>query len=327
MFDSMSLAEIVESCDNLEDFQENVIPCLKEFREQWKEKIRELIEESGLTKSSFAEKCGVSRQAQHKWLNGAIPKSREDYIKIGFAAGLGIEKIDQLLKKYGGYSGLYSRSLEDSVCLFVLNSDELLHDYETCEMILKNINEEMKQANKYSTEVTMGTVTIRHNLLGLRNEEELILFILTHINSYQKKYYKLYDYIEAFIVANSMDPLTFTPVSLNFLAEEQHWSSSLKQAVYQIRNKEWFPMRKKLITLGLYLNMTVDQINTMLELAQMEPLSVSNPVECAMIYAINDADLNDLICPDGGTELLEYVQEVLQKIEIEGVEEIFCDLE
>ena len=86
-------------------------------------------------------------------------------------------------------------------------------------------------------------------------------------------------------------------------------------------------MRKKLITLGLYLNMTVDQINTMLELAQMEPLSVSNPVECAMIYAINDADLNDLICPDGGTELLEYVQEVLQKIEIEGVEEIFCDLE
>ena len=120
MFEDMSLAELVESCDNLEDFQNEVVPCLTEFREQWKDEISNLIAESGRTKAEFAEKCQVSRQAQHKWINGAIPKSREDYVRIGFAAGLGIDRINQLLKKYGGYCGLYSKSLEDSVYLFVV---------------------------------------------------------------------------------------------------------------------------------------------------------------------------------------------------------------
>ena len=181
------------------------------------------------------------------------------------------------------------------------------------------------EGQKYSATSTIGTLTLRHSLLGLRNEEDLLVFILTHVNSYKKKYYKLYDYIDAFLISNSMDPVSNRPVSLNFLAEEQQWSASLRQAVYQIRNHEWFPLRKKLISLGLYLNMNVDQINTMLELAQMEPLSVQNFLECILIYAVNDADLNNIICQDGCTDLLDYVKSVLFSLQIENAEEFFSD--
>ena len=171
----------------------------------------------------------------------------------------------------------------------------------------------------------MGTVTVHSNLLRLHNEEELIRFILNNVNSYQKKYYRLFDSIEAYILANSMDLVTNKPLSLHFLSDEQNWSSSLRQTVYQIRQKTWFPLRKKLIVLGLYLNMTVDQINDTLELAQMEPLSITNPTECALIFAVTDAELNDKICLDGGTELVEYVKQVLQTLHIGDAEDMFSD--
>ena len=327
MFESMSLSEIVDSCDNLHDFRSEVLPRLTEFREQWKQKINELISNSGLSKTDFASRCGVSRQAQYKWLNGSLPKSHEDYIRIGFAAGLSIDEMDSFLQTYGGYSGLYSRSLEDSVFLFVLNSKEIPHSFQNCETILKSIREEMLHNKSYSADSTMGTLTLRHSLLGLRNERDLLIFILNHVNSYKKKYFKLYDYIDAFLISNSMDPVYDKPMSLNFLADEQQWPASLRQTVYQIRSHEWFPLRKKLISLGLYLNMNVDQINTMLELAQMEPLSIDNFLECILIYAVNDAELNDLICQDGCTDLLDHVISVLFSLQIDNAEEFFSDYE
>lgn len=325
MIDSEKLYSIVDSCDNLEDFQTEIMPYLEDFKMQWVEKITELVEQSGMTKSDFAHQCGVSRQSLHKWTHGAIPKSREDYIRIGFAAGLSLSEMDSFLKRFGRYSGLYPKSMEDSACIFVLNSPDIPHTFHSWESILKNIRSELEQSTLMGRETTMGTVTVHSNLLRLHNEEELIRFILNNVNSYQKKYYRLFDSIEAYILANSMDLVTNKPLSLHFLSDEQNWSSSLRQTVYQIRQKTWFPLRKKLIVLGLYLNMTVDQINDTLELAQMEPLSITNPTECALIFAVTDAELNDKICLDGGTELVEYVKQVLQTLHIGDAEDMFSD--
>lgn len=325
MTDSSQLYSIVESCDNLEDFQAEIMPYLEDFKQQWIEKITELAAQSGLSRADFAHRCGVSRQSLHKWMNGAIPKAREDYIRIGFASGMSFREMDDFLRKYGRYSGLYPKSLEDSVCIFVLNSQEIPHTFQSFETILKNIRSELEQASLMDRESTMGTVTVRSNLLGLRNEEELAMFIIKHVNTYRTKYYRLFDSIEAYLVANSLDVVTNKPLSVNFLADEQKWSASLKQTVYQIRQKTWFPLRKKLILLGLYLNMTVDQLNDTLKLAQMEPLSITNPMECALIFAVTDAELNDKICLDGGTELVEYVKQVLQTLHIGDAEAMFSD--
>ena len=44
-------------------------------------------------------------------------------MKIGMAAHYDIPRMNQLLQRYGQYPELYSKSLEDCICIFVLNND------------------------------------------------------------------------------------------------------------------------------------------------------------------------------------------------------------
>lgn len=325
MVSSQEFAYHVMSCDNLDDLKHEIMPYLISMRKQWAVKINDLISESGLTKTEFAELCEVSRQSVSKWCSGTLPKAREDYIKIGFASGMNMDELDEFLKKYGRFSGLYPKSLEDSIYIFVSNSNSIKHTYKNCKSIINYIKKEIESLNWGYDEDTMGTATVKFKLLGLKDQKELLNFILRNSNSFNRRYYKLFDYIEKFIAYNSVDVVTNQPLSLSFLAEEQQWPSSLRHAVYQIRKRSWFPMRSKLITLGLYLNMNLVQLNEMLELACMEHLNAANPVECVVIFAVNDAELNNAICLDGGTELIDYVREVLSGLEIEESKDLLAD--
>lgn len=41
--------------------------------------------------------------------------------------------------------------------------------------------------------------------------------------------------------------------------------------------------------------MNMDEINEMLLLAKMEPLYIMKPIECIYIYALSEAELDDVI--------------------------------
>ena len=74
-----------------------------------------------------------------------------------------------------------------------------------------------------------------------------------------------------------------------------------------------------MISLGLHLNMNVDAINKMLGYAQMEPLYAKNPVEAAVMWAINEAQLcseDDEIIPDGSSDLCLFVKDILEQLEL-----------
>ena len=123
-----------------------------------------------------------------------------------------------------------------------------------------------------------------------------------------------------------MDYVTNKAYSVDSLATAQNWSSSMCQCVSAIRQKKWFPLRRKIIALGLHLNMIVDQINEMLQLAQMEPLCAKNLVESAVVFAVDDAELNDLICCDGGTEFCNHVRMILKELDLSDAEKLLNDL-
>ncbi len=114
------IREEVSQCDNLDDLREKIFPIIKSQRELWIKKIQEIFEKSGQTKSKFAELCGVSRVTLDKWLNkGVLPKNRETFLRIGLVAELNRRELDQLLQRYGRYPGLYPKSLDDCICIFV----------------------------------------------------------------------------------------------------------------------------------------------------------------------------------------------------------------
>ena len=102
-YETVYLRDEISRCEDVFELKERILPMLKTQQDQWKDKINALIGESGLTKTRLAEMIGVSRMAVNKWCNGAIPKNRETFLRIGMAAGYNREKMDQLLMRYGRY--------------------------------------------------------------------------------------------------------------------------------------------------------------------------------------------------------------------------------
>ena len=312
-------------CDELETFKKTFLPALQSESTAWKGKIQEIIACNGYSKSQMAALCGVSRTAVSKWCSGSLPSSRDDFIRVGFAAHYNLREMNFFLQRYGKYPALYAKSLEDSVYIFVLNSSSFPHEYDFCWSTITNIRDCMQNVGDIRTNI-YSTVQLDSCLSQLETMEQLEKFVKENAAAFRVPYAKLYAYIKAFIAANNIDYVANKVLSVDSLATAQNWSSSMRQCVSAIRQGKWFPLRRKVIALGLHLNMTTEQINEMLQLARMEPLCPKNLVESAVIFAVDDADLNDLICCDGGTELCTHVRMILEELEISDAEKLLKDI-
>lgn len=312
-------------CDELEEFKKTFLPALKDESMAWRAKINEIIQTNHYTKAQMADLCGVSGPAVGKWCNGALPSSREDFIRVGFAAHYNLNEMNFFLRRYGKYPALYAKSLEDSACIFVLNSETLPHTYEVWSEVISKIRSRMSMMGEHDSSVR-NTDQLNSELAQLKSVDDLVGFVEENAAAYQVPYAKFYAYVNAFILANNMDYVTNKVHSVDSLATAQNWSSSLRQCVSAIRQKKWFPLRRKVIALGLHLNMITDQINEMLQLAQMETLCAKNLVESAVTFAVDDAELNDLICCDGGTELCDHVRMILEELNLPDAEKLLNDL-
>ena len=312
----------LNDCDDIEELKRQILPLLQDQRSAWAAKIEQILSEKKYTCKQLAQLCKVSEPAVRKWRKGSLPQSRDMYIRIGFAAGYNLEEMNAFLKRYGKCPQLYVKSLEDSVCMFVLESEYLAHTYETYLSVLDMVKHEYQGV----TEVQRKAYTTGHlseYFANLRSLEEMIEFAKTHAPSYKQAYSRLYSYIIAFLHVNLQSEHTAEgdgrKASFHAMATESQWSSSLRHCISEIRNKRWFPLRHKIISLGLHLNMDTDAINRMLQYAQMEPLYAKNPIEASIMWAIEEAKLcsdDDAIIPDGSSDLCNFVKDVLIQLDL-----------
>lgn len=312
-------------CDDIEELRTEILPKIQQQRNVWQNKVEEIMEKNGYTCKDMAQLCGVSVTSVRKWCKGSLPQSREMYIRIGFAAKYNLDEMNSFLQRYGRYPSLYAKSLEDSICMFVLSSNTLPHDYETYCAVLERIREKLS-GYVDGKEANYSTIKMQEWVLDIKTELELERFMLEHLGEFQNAYHRLYNTIQAFLQLNLTSSVDQSKISIQELAEIQNWSSSLRHCISEIRSKRWFPMRRKLISLGLHLNMDLEELNEMLELAQMEVLCAKNPVEAVMIFALEDARLNDAIVCDGSDVLCNYVRKIFEQLEIEDAEYILDDL-
>lgn len=310
----------LDSCADIEEFKKNILPFLSDQRSQWCKKIDQILFERNLTCKQLAQLCKVSEPAVRKWRKGSIPQSRDMYVRIGFAAGYDLDEMNVFLQRYGRCPQLYVKSLEDSVCMFVLQSDYLEHTYDTYLKVLDMVRMEMAGAPEMERQ-TYTTQYLSSRFANLTSMEEMIDFAKQYAPSYKQAYGRLYSFIIAYLHINLRNEYTTEndgrKASFHAMATESQWSSSLRHCVSEIRNKRWFPLRHKIISLGLHLNMDAYTIDQMLGYAQMEPLYVRNPVEAAIVWAINEAQLcsdDDEIIPDGSSDLCVFVKNVLVQL-------------
>lgn len=323
---SVYTTSIIESslnnCDDIEELKHKILPLLQDQRSAWMKKIEEILFDKNYTCKQLAQLCQVSEPAVRKWRKGSLPQSRDMYIRIGFAAGYNLEQMNAFLKRYGKCPQLYIKSLEDSVCVFVLESNYLAHTYETYLRVLDVVKQELQGITE-NPHTAYTTGHLSDYFANLKSLEEMIAFAKTHAPSYKQAYSRLYSYIIAFLHVNLQNEHTVQgdgrKASFHAMATESQWSSSLRHCISEIRNKRWFPLRHKVISLGLHLSMDTDAINRMLQYAQMEPLYAKNPVEASIIWAIEEAKLcsdDDAIIPDGSSDLCSFVKDVLIQLDL-----------
>lgn len=312
-------------CTDIESFKREILPMLESQQVQWARKFSEILANSGYTKARFAEVCGVSRVSVNKWCKGAIPKNRETFLRIGMAADYDMEHMNQLLWRYGQYPALYSKSLEDCVCIFVLNNYSGTEKLSKYQYILNKIKETIIRDESAETD-NVSTEKFDELVAGLQGEEELEQFITDNIAMFSFAYHRFYAYVKMNINANY--PLAAT--SIHDMADGQGWSSSLRQCVSAIRQNKWYPTRNKIISLGLHLGMDSEQIDEMLELAHMEPLCAKNIFESVILFILEDARVNNVLntaADDYDQDaLLVYAHKVLKELNLPEMEAFISEL-
>lgn len=315
----------VAFCEDIEIFKREILPMLESQQVQWARKFAEILEESGLSKTKFAELCEVSRVSVNKWCKGSIPKNRETFLRIGMAADYDMEHMNQLLQRYGQYPALYSKSLEDCVCIFVLNNYAGTEKISKYQYILNKIKENIFRDEAAEAD-NVSTAKFDEQVAGLQGEEELEQFITDNIAMFSFAYHKFYAYVKMTINANY--PIAAT--SINDMADGQEWSSSLRQCVSAIRQNKWYPTRNKIISLGLHLSMDGEQIDEMLELAHMEPLCAKNIFESVIMFVLENARVNNMLNEASEDydqdELCKYARSVLEELDLPEVEAFISEL-
>lgn len=329
------LNESLEYIGDVEELKSQYLLSVRQLSAAWSGKIREIMERQGYTPQALATLCGVSRSGVVRWLEGSIPGRRDTFIRIGFAAGYDLAEMNKFLQRYGRYNQLYAKSLEDSVYIFVLHSETLPHTYAVCQELLERIRSRLRQQSGDPV-VSKGTGLLSRALLSLETPDELEQFIQDNLDQYRCAFSNFYDRVWSHITALNWDYLNQNSAdrrdafSVKQLADAQNWSASLRRCVSEIRQHKWFPQRTKIISLGLHLNLNRQMIDELLELAHMEPLCAKNPVEGAIIFAVTDADLIELIpspeLRDTSTDLCEHVREVLEQLELPDAGELIQDL-
>lgn len=321
------LYDYVARSESLDEYRQ-ILENLADQKVSWSKIMHKIMKENNYTVIELAALCGVSRQSAGKWLNGVIPKKREMFIKIAFAAHYHLEEMNHFLQRYGCCNKLYPKSLEDSVYIFVLTSDSIEHTYTSCQSILELFQIELSCYKEKDNDTVYETSAVLQSITQLSSLSEMLTFVQKNASIYRSQYHKLYDYVELFIKKNLLEDFSEED-NVFLLANSQQWSSSLRHCVSEISQKKWYPQRNKIISLGIHLNMNVKHINEMLHLAQMESMCAKNPFENAIIYSLENAELEDVIYCDGTDNLCQYVKRVLKSLEFSNVEffieELPCD--
>ncbi len=303
----------VRECDDLDEVL-MVAQGILETQENWKQFFNKELEKRGLSINSYKNYCEVSYNTVKKWSEGTLPKTRQNFIRIGLAFRYSVGEMNRLLQRYGKYSSLYPKSWEDSVCIFTINN----YRSDRRESLVKKY-EELKL--KYAQIVTSadvsinpnngacGTATLTSELNKTEGETAFENYMKAHIPSFADSHGKLIKFIDDFI--NAADERNELQIiggkakdndNKNIFVKDQditayagyrrnkRFRSMCDTQLSKLRNHREMPTRKNLIILGICLNMGLEEVNYLLSLANMEPLCPKDTVECMLIYALMMVD-------------------------------------
>ena len=244
----------------------------------WQTFFTGVLDATGLSYGRFAARCGLSKNTVKRWsLQGGAPKSRDTYLKVGFGAAMTPETVSAMLSRYGGYCGLNPRDPFDACCIFCLRKQaaaEALHRDVTAEEPMEGPS-------------TMTTTTLMSHLTTVDTEREFQLFLQEFGPELTGRKQKLERYLEEYLTAYRLAASREGGGSLHSLG----LPAQVEKQLSLLKCHGIVPRRRNLTALGLHLNMTLEELDVLLQYAGMDPLRPRDQLECVLIYALQQLAL------------------------------------
>ena len=284
----LALEQRAGSCETIDDVLEMLEACSEQYL-SWQSFVAELLEASGYSYNRFAAACGIGKNTIKRWcLQGGVPKSRDAFLKVGFGAGMEPDQVSFMLSRFGGYPGLNPRDPFDAICIFCLRKrcgGDTRFDYGAAEAIYARYLPERQVCGIDSA----TTTKLMERLLSIDTETEFAQFFHEYGPSLSGRKQKLERYLEDFLTVRRLEAGRGAgrPASLHSL----HLPPEMEKQLSAMKKHGAIPRRRSLIALGLHLDMTLEELDMMLQYAGMDRLCVRDRLECVLVYALQQLAL------------------------------------
>lgn len=294
---TVELEEKIGRCEEIDELKELVHQFGGNYLE-WSNYINHLLTDMGFSYRSFAERCGFSKNTVKQWCKeGMLPRSRDSFIKLGLGLKMNVEELNYILQKYGKYQRLYPKVVEDAICIFVINHYDRIEGsaYEyfkqlktvfVDEMIMKN---DRTAGNSYARGKNTKDVLI--SLSCVENLDDFRKFISAHEQEFKESNNRLLAFIDTYMEIENPDLIRGKIRGYHSLASIKRLESDFSRMISRLRHWGEIPNRMQLVAFGIHLNLSVKEINLMLECANMNSLNAKDKLECVLIYALTQVEL------------------------------------
>lgn len=287
--------DVISKCENIDDIH-TLIDKHSDYFVNWKQFINYLLDSVGYTYTEFAKLCGMSRNTIVSWCEkGQIPRSREQFIRIGFAVKMNLDEINDFLQRYGKYPKLNVKNIEDAVTAFAINNNlNYSQNVELKKRFSQILRDVLKQRkfNKNKNSPYFSTQKLESELLTVNTIMQFEKFVERNTEAFANSYIKLIDFIDSYIALNTADENGKQGTLNSFLSEfidNPSIVSGFNTMISKLRCYGTIPSRINLIALGIHMRMTADDMNTMLTLSGMERLCARDKLESLIIFAAENA--------------------------------------
>lgn len=282
---TIELYEQVINCEEIDEIKE-IINRYSPYYSRWRDYINDIMLRNGLSYSKLGAISGFSKNTIKSWVKeNKVPKNREAFIKFGLGLRCNLHEMNYILQRFGKYPKLYSKSLEDAICIYVIShypKDESINAFDEYRKMKEQYLKVVKTKNKrkYLGDKERDTFSLEKEIISAKSEDEFMNFIRENEVEFMNSYYKLLDYITAYVKAENMDG------SYHSLIVGKEMDKGFEKMISNLRNWGEVPNRNRLIALGINLNMSATEINQMLNYANMEKLCPKDKIECIILYVL-----------------------------------------
>lgn len=272
--------DLPEICEALNDFESYSFPA----------ELRGRMALLSLSSAALGERTGVSHTIVDKWLKElALPNGRERMKKLGMSLGMNESELNRFLLR-NGYPALFAKNPLDGVALRLLTAAAGRADIVT----LYDELAEKLDITSFTPKSSYYSLRTSVMLSGLMKREDGELADWLREN--QQNFTADARTIVPDRALSTFLRLYIGEESINSLCQTCELPAALGSLLYALQSGKPVRvrgLREKLIALGLFFNMTEEEIDMLLGFVRLRPVtSPSSRLDMAVLLALREGHMH-----------------------------------